>query len=105
MFTIVFKNQECVLWPGNAAIKAQLQTTGVQFQEEDKRDKLKQAPKTPKKKGSGTPESSRFQRSCSVTEDMLKTPKRRTRKDSENTTADEDEHELAKTPDIKMIER
>jgi len=112
--TIVFKNGECVIWPGNTAMKTKLQTTGIQFSEEqkilpkdpsstntsDKKDGGDSSDKTPK-----TPKKTRnFQRSNSVTEEMLKTPTRRNRNNSENlSTADEeDDEEYAKTPDIKM---
>lgn len=111
--TIVFKNGECVIWPGNTAMKNKLQTAGIQFSEEhkilpkdpsstntsDKKDEHSsdKTPKTPKK-------TRHFQRSNSVTEEMLKTPTRRNRNNSEHlSTADEeDDEEYAKTPDIKM---
>jgi hypothetical protein len=118
--TIVFKNGECVIWPGNTAMKAKLQTTGIQFSEEqkilpkdpsstglnmssstntsDKKvDSVDKTPKTPKK-------TRHFGRSNSVTEEMLKTPTRRNRNNSENlsTCDEEDDEEYAKTPDIKI---
>jgi len=118
--TIVFKNGECVIWPGNTAMKTKLQTTGIQFSEEQKilpkdpsstglnmssstdtsdkkGDSVDKTPKTPKK-------TRHFGRSNSVTEEMLKTPTRRNRNNSENlsTCDEEDDEEYAKTPDIKM---
>ena len=95
VLTIVFKNQECILWPGNSATKAKLETSGIQFREEQKAlSKQQVTPKTPKK-------SRQFGRSSSVTEEMLLKTPTRSRKDS-CSTADEDEDDYAKTPDIKM---
>lgn len=102
LFTLVFRSDECVLWPSNPKLKEQLDSCGINYFEEKKAaPQIDIHPKTPTSRN-----SKKLNRSCSLDEGSMRTPRRRTT--SENSTNDDDsvdENELALTPNIKVVDR